>query len=195
MMLTRKNINHIEKIGGFLCAGIGILSGLVFMFRCVGPVVGSGAYLFLTACIALCVGVALYNRQLALQTALEKFKQSPKPVLITGIAVVGILCLAFMFGTGGNDPQRVVKKFVAALKKGDYTTAGKISTPETIQMLTRGGDQIKNRMQMVGKIKSCKLISINEDYAVVRVTFENDNDPPDFELKKIDGKWRVHMRW
>jgi len=158
-----------------------------------------GGYLFLTACVTLTVGFVFYNRRLSQQDAvaiIEKIKKSPKPALIAGIAVIGILCLAFMFGIGGgsNEPTTVVKKFVAAVKKGDYATVGKYSTPDTMQLLTRSGDQVKNRMQMVGKITSCKITFINEYTARVSVTFENDKDPPDFVLEKIDGKWKVRMR-
>jgi hypothetical protein len=107
--------------------------------------------------------------------------------------VLPLLFLTFVIGCGSPKPSVVAENFYAALSKGDWETAGKYSTPETIQKLMPYASKVQPVIAAAGKAKAIKE-TIDGDKAVVVVEFENKkNEPDDVELVKIDGKWKVHI--
>ena len=105
------------------------------------------------------------------------------------------LCVTLTGCGGGGSPSKVVQEFYAALQKNDTQALEKIATPETMKMLNDPfmGGMMKQGFSDLGKL-TIKGESINGDSATVRVDFEKDKNTPDFALKKVDGKWKVHMR-
>ena len=105
------------------------------------------------------------------------------------------LCVTLTGCGGGGSPSKVVQEFYAALQKNDTQALEKVATPETMQMLNNPlmGEMMKQQLGGLGKL-TIKGETINGDSATVKVDFEKDKNTPDFNLKKVDGKWKVHMQ-
>jgi len=106
------------------------------------------------------------------------------------IMFTSFVCLVFIFGcSGAGSPSSVVRKFCAAVEKGDAKAIEQAATPETVQLIAIFGEKAKGIMTANGKIKSTTE-EIKGETAVVTVTFEN-GETENFDLVKIDGKWKV----
>jgi hypothetical protein len=108
----------------------------------------------------------------------------------TNVFLIVLLSLSFVAvsGCSGSDPTTVVKQFDAAVRKGDKAAMEKLATPETIELLPI----IAIGMSDWGEIKSCTH-NITGEAAVATVQYTNHAKPIVFDLKKIDGKWKVHL--
>jgi hypothetical protein len=102
-------------------------------------------------------------------------------IVIIGLAVVSC-------GTGGS-PAGVVKRYYAALAKGDAKTLGEVMTPKGAANLSNFLTKAKDHVTALGEITSTEEF-IDGDSAVVRVNFKNGSTE-EIDVVKIDGKWRV----
>jgi len=103
-------------------------------------------------------------------------------LLIIGIALVSC-------GGGGSSPTNVVKKLHVAIEKGDAEAISELMTPEAAQMMVLLGEKAKGTISSYGGIEKTEE-AINGDTAEVKVTYKN-GETSDYELVKIDGKWKV----
>jgi len=104
-------------------------------------------------------------------------------LLIMGIVVIGC--------GGGDSPTGVVKKLHTAIEKGDSKAIGELMTPEAAQMMAMMGEKSKGMLKTYGGIAKTEE-TIDDDEAHVTVTYKN-GETGDFELVKIDGKWKVTL--
>ena len=102
-------------------------------------------------------------------------------LLIMGIFVVGC--------SSGGSPTSVVKKLHTAIEKQDSKAIGQLMTPEAAQMMAMMGEKAKGMMATYGGIEKTEE-TIDGNNAVVKVTYKN-GETSDYELVKIDGKWKV----
>jgi len=114
------------------------------------------------------------------------------------LVLVCIVCVAFVVGCGGgsgggggggDSPSSVARKFYTAVEKGDTKGIEQTATAETAELLAMFGEKIKEGAAEMGKITDTAEV-INEDSAVVTVTFDNGKTE-DLKLVKVDGKWKV----
>jgi ketosteroid isomerase-like protein len=103
-------------------------------------------------------------------------------MLIIGLAVTSC---------GGSSPANVVKQLHTAIEKGDAKKIGELMTPEAAGMITMMGDKAKGMLASYGPITHTKE-TIDGDTATVVVTYKN-GETSDFDLVKVDGKWKVSM--
>ena len=106
--------------------------------------------------------------------------------LISLLLIIGIVAIGC---SGGDSPTSVVKKLHTAIEKGDAKAIGQLMTPEGAQMMTMMGEKTKGMMAAYGGIAKTQE-TINGNNAVVKVTYKN-GETSDYELVKIDGKWKV----
>jgi len=92
-----------------------------------------------------------------------------------------------------NSPKAAVQKFGKALVKNDMKALAKVATPETVQLVATFGSKIQGYAASMSD-KKIKTVTekIDGDTAVVTVIFA-DGEEENFDLKKIDGKWKVHI--
>ena len=102
-------------------------------------------------------------------------------LLITGIVVIGC--------SGGGSPTSVVKKLHTAIEKEDSKEIGQLMTPEAAQFVVMLGEKAKGMVSAYGGIEKTEE-TIDGDNAVVKVEYKN-GETGEFELVKIDGKWKV----
>jgi hypothetical protein len=107
-------------------------------------------------------------------------------VLISFLLIMGIVVMGC---SGGGSPTSVVKKLHTAIEKGDSKAIGQLMTPEAAQMMVAMGDKAKGMISSYGGISKMEE-TINGDDAVVKVTYKN-GETSNYELVKIDGKWKV----
>jgi 2-methylaconitate cis-trans-isomerase PrpF len=105
--------------------------------------------------------------------------------------LAGVICLLIIGCAASNNPTAVTKNFFTAIQKNDTKAMGKYATPETISLITMFGTKMQGAISAYGKI-TATTEAIDGDTATVTVSFENGEDT-DITLKKIDGKWKVHM--
>jgi hypothetical protein len=92
-----------------------------------------------------------------------------------------------------NSPKAAVKKFVKAIEKNDMNALAKAATPETVQLVATFGSKIQGYAASMSDRKIKKITEeINGNTAVVTYIFY-DGEEEDFDLKKVDGKWKVHI--
>jgi 2-methylaconitate cis-trans-isomerase PrpF len=103
----------------------------------------------------------------------------------------GFICLLIVGCAVSNSPAAVTKNFFAAVQKNDTAAMGKYATPETIGVMTMFGTKLQGAISAYGKITGTTE-TIDGDTAIVTLSFENGEDT-EINLKKIDGKWKVHM--
>ncbi|MDR1277305.1 MAG: hypothetical protein LBK02_00985 [Treponema sp.] len=89
----------------------------------------------------------------------------------------------------GNSATNVVKRYYAALAKGDAKTIGVVMTPQAAENLTPFMEKAKEHVTALGAITSTEE-TIDGDTGVVTVSFEN-GDTEEIDVVLIDGKWRV----
>jgi len=102
-----------------------------------------------------------------------------------------ILCLGLVVSScgAGSSPTKVVKQLHAAIEKGDSKKVGELMTSDAAEMMVMMGDKAKGMLASYGSITNTRE-TINGDTATVVVTYQN-GETNDFELIKVDGKWRV----
>jgi len=105
-------------------------------------------------------------------------------LLIVGLSVIGC-------GKGGGSPSNVVKQLHVAIDKQDAKAIGRLATPEAAEMINMFGEKGKGMLAEKGGIVKTEEI-INGDTAIVTVTYKND-ETDDYELVKIDGKWKISL--
>ena len=108
--------------------------------------------------------------------------------LISLLLVIGIVAA----GCSGGSPTSVVKKLHTAIEKGDSKAIGQLMTPEAAQIMAMMGEKAKGMMATYGGIAKTEE-SIEGNNAIVKVTYKN-GETSDYELEKIDGKWKVSIK-
>jgi hypothetical protein len=101
--------------------------------------------------------------------------------IIVGLVIVGC--------SSGGSPSNVVKRYYAALAKGDVKTIGKVMTSKGAENLTPYMEKAKEHVTSLGEITTTEE-SIDGDTGVVKVTFSNGSTE-DINVTKTDGKWKV----
>jgi ketosteroid isomerase-like protein len=94
-----------------------------------------------------------------------------------------------------NSPKAALQKFAKAVEKNDMKALADVATPETVQLVAAFGSKIQGYLATAetekGKVKTVTE-KIDGDTAVVTVAYEN-GDEEDFDLVKVDGKWKVSI--
>jgi uncharacterized lipoprotein len=124
-----------------------------------------------------------------------KWTQNNQEDLMKKRGFIGALVfVALLAGCSlANTPKAAVQNFSKALVKNDMEALAKVATPETVQLVATFGSKLQGYAANMSakKIKSVTE-EIDGDTAVVTVIFE-DGEEENFDLKKIDGKWKVHI--
>jgi hypothetical protein len=108
---------------------------------------------------------------------------------------VGTLVLvALLAGCSlANSPKATVKKFGKAIEKNDMKALAKVATPKTVQLVSTFGSKVQGYAASMAERKIKKVTEeIDGDTAVVTVIFA-DGEEENFDLVKIDGKWKVDI--
>ena len=106
-------------------------------------------------------------------------------VLVFGLVLAGC-------GAGKTDsPTTVAKAWVQAFVKGDATTLGKVSTPESVAKTAPYITVLQAQFASNPVQEYSEEISEDGESAVVTVTLK-DNETQTIELVKRDGKWLVN---
>jgi hypothetical protein len=105
-------------------------------------------------------------------------------MLIAGLAVIGC--------SKDSSPSAVVTQFLTALEKGDSAAVGEFMTPESAQLVAMFGEKGQQAIAATGGVTSTEE-TIDGDTAVVKATFK-DGSSEEFDLVKIDGKWKVTIQ-
>jgi hypothetical protein len=108
------------------------------------------------------------------------------------ISLMLIISFAFVnCGGGGASPSSVVKQLYTALEKGDKKKVEELMTPGAGQLFLSMMEKAQGTVEKNGKIAKTQE-TIDGDKATVKVTYEN-GEQADFDLVKIDGKWKVQI--
>ncbi|MDR2596757.1 MAG: DUF4878 domain-containing protein [Treponema sp.] len=112
-----------------------------------------------------------------------------KNFFIGTLIIVGLLVSCSL----GNSPKAAVHKFRKAIEENDMRALAKVATPETVQLVATFSSKIQGYAASISD-KKIKTITeeIDGDTAVVTVIF-TDGEEKKFDLKKIDGKWKVDI--
>ena len=89
----------------------------------------------------------------------------------------------------GGSPSSIVRRYYAALEKGDAKSLGEVMTPQGAANLTPFMSKAKDHVLALGKITKTEEV-INGDTGVVIVTFSN-GATEEIDVMKVDGKWKV----
>ena len=108
--------------------------------------------------------------------------------LISIILVIGLVVTSC---GGGSSPTNVVKQLHTAIEKGDAKKISELMTPEAAGMMAMMGEKAKGMLASYGAITNTQE-TINGNTATVVVTYKN-GETGDFDLVKVDGKWKVSM--
>jgi len=112
-----------------------------------------------------------------------------KRFFVGTLVIVGLLASCSL----ANSPKVAVQKFGKAIEKNDMNALAKVATPETVQLVATFGSKIQGYAASMSD-KKIKTVTeeIHGDNAVVTVIFA-DGEEEKFDLKNIDGKWKVHI--
>jgi len=92
-----------------------------------------------------------------------------------------------------NSPKATVQKFGKAIEKNDMKALAKVATPETVQLVSMFGSKAQGYAASMSDRKIKKITEeIDDDEAVVTILFA-DGEEENFDLVKIDGKWKVDI--
>ena len=109
------------------------------------------------------------------------------------IFLFGLAVLILMAGCSSNSPKAAAQNFLKALEKNDMKALSEVATSETVQMIAMFGSKAQG---MVAAYDSSKIKTITEtisgNTADVKIIFQNGEEL-DFDLIKVDGKWKVTM--
>jgi hypothetical protein len=113
-----------------------------------------------------------------------------KKTLALAVAVgVSVVIGLSAMGCGGDSPSTVVKKYIAAIEKGDAKALGELCTPEVTDQLIPFLEKAKGVVAAYGGIASTEE-KIDGDNAVVSVTYKNGKTE-ELNLTKVNGKWKM----
>ncbi len=114
----------------------------------------------------------------------------------TTFCMLIMLLITLTACNSGNSPKKAASKFLNAFNEKNYEEARKYATPETIKLV----DLMENLSKMSSSIDSVphsKIVVTDEkidgDNATVVFNEEGSNDSEEVNLKKVDGKWLVHI--
>ncbi len=117
--------------------------------------------------------------------------------LLLSIITIATFSLAFIGCGSKESPKDVATEFTKKLNAFDFEGAKKLSTPETVKMLEMLStfsammpDSLKEEAKNL-KVEA-KDETINGDEATVNIA-NGDKGVEKISLKKIKGKWLVHM--
>lgn len=114
-----------------------------------------------------------------------------KRYFIYGLLVVALLGSCSL----SNSPKAALNNFSKAVEKNDMKALAKVATPETVQLIAMFGSKAQGYAVSMAE-ENGKVTNITEkidgDKAVVTVTYANGNTE-NYDLIKVDGKWKVHM--
>lgn len=110
---------------------------------------------------------------------------------LIGLVTLFLLAGIVVIGCSGDTPAKVVKKLHVAIEKEDAKAIGQLMTPEGAQIIIMTAEKSKGAIIAYGGIEKAEEI-INGNNAVVKVVYKN-GETNDFDLVKIDGKWKVSM--
>jgi len=92
-----------------------------------------------------------------------------------------------------NSPKATVKKFWTAVEKNDMKALAKVATPDTVQLVLTFGSKIRGHAaSLLDKKVETITEKIDGDTAVVTIIFA-DGEEQNFDLIKVDGKWKVDL--
>jgi hypothetical protein len=92
-----------------------------------------------------------------------------------------------------NSPKAAVRNFGKAIEKNDMKALAKVATPSTVQLVSMFGSKAQGYAASMSDRKIKKVTEeIDGDEAVVTVFFA-DGEEEEFDLVKVDGKWKVDM--
>lgn len=105
--------------------------------------------------------------------------------------------ITLLFSACSSDsPKKSADKFLNAFNERNFAEARKHATPETIKLV----DLMENLTKMAESTDSTakkKVTVIDEkidgETAVVTFSEEGDDTVQEVKLKKVDGKWLVHV--
>lgn len=106
------------------------------------------------------------------------------------IIFISLILAAFFTGCFESSPKTAVEKFYKAAEKNDTNAMAEVATQETMLFMGMFGSKAQG-MIAANKIKTLTE-KIDGDKAVVTATFE-DGSTDNIDLKKINGKWKVHI--
>lgn len=96
----------------------------------------------------------------------------------------------------GNTPSKSASVFLNAFNEKNYEEARNYATPETIKLI----DLMENLSKMstsIDSVKHSKIEVVDEkidgETAVVTFREEGSSESETVNLKKLDGKWLVHI--
>jgi len=128
--------------------------------------------------------------------SIEKIKRLPKPVVIGGVAVIIILCLAPLFwGNFANSPITVVKGFYAVIQSinpdTDENTYERLVAPYvTAEFFRNEPDDLSLRDEIRNVGVSSHSRVINGNNATVTVLHRSGREVR-VRLVRLDGRWRI----
>ena len=110
-------------------------------------------------------------------------------------AIIGIILIigfvAIGCSKGGGSPSNVVKQLYSAIEKGDTKASSELMTPKAAEIILTFGEKMKGEVVAKGGITGMEE-KINGDKATVKTTFK-DGSSENFDLVKVDGKWKVDI--
>jgi len=92
-----------------------------------------------------------------------------------------------------NSPKATVQKFGKAIEKNDMKALAKVATPDTVRLISTFGPKVQGYAASMSEKKIKKVTEeIDGDTAVVTVVFA-DGEEKNFDLVKVDEKWKVDI--
>jgi glycine cleavage system H lipoate-binding protein len=111
------------------------------------------------------------------------------------LIVLPVILSVCSCGSPGN-PEKAAKIFLTAFNEREFDQAREVSTPETGKLI----DLMEQLTALSGNADSAvggKIIIIDHhiegETAVVRFREEGEEEPQEVNLKKVEGKWLVHI--
>jgi len=102
--------------------------------------------------------------------------------MIIGVAFINC-------GNVGGSPSSVVRRYYAAIEKGDARALGQVMTTQGAANLTPFMSKAKDHVLALGKIVKTEEV-INGNTGYVKVTFSNGKTE-EIDVMKVGGKWKV----
>jgi hypothetical protein len=116
-----------------------------------------------------------------------------KQLLFIGI-ISFILIIGFLvYGCSAvGSPTNVIRKLHTAVEKGDANTITELVTSDTSGLILKMLQDLQRSYAATGGIARTQE-TINGNNAVVIVTYKN-GDTDQYDLVRIDGKWKATIR-
>jgi hypothetical protein len=114
------------------------------------------------------------------------------------LSLAGLISLMLIIGFavtscgGGASPSNVVKQLYTAVEKKDAKKIEELMVPGAGTLVVSMLEKMEGTVKSYGKITKTQE-TIDGDKATVKVTYEN-GEQADFDLVKIDGKWKVDLK-